>query len=148
MNTLTLEKSLDQEIAQNLLTAFWIKLINMIDQLSSQISPDTAGVLWFSDSPKRGKLFHFLNYLVDGLLEKSNIVEEHSDKSLFVSMSYDSPLYLGIIKTDGLTEAKEILSLIPKKDKKKKIILLDSHGDIEKKLQKQFPDLKFEKVTH
>ena len=117
----------------------------MIDQLSTQISPDTTGILWFCDSPKRGELFHYLNYLVDGLLEKASIIENPSNKNLFISKNNQQPLYIGIIKQNAISEAKEILSLIPSKNKK--VILLDPQTDTEKKLEKSFSEFQFESIT-
>lgn len=117
----------------------------MIDQLSSKISPETTGILWFCNQPTRGDIFHYFNYLLDGLLEKANIIKNPSNKNLFISKNYELPLFLGIIKEDGINEAREILALIP--DQKKKVLLVNSKSETVGKLKKSFPTFSFETIS-
>ncbi len=69
-----------------------------IDLLSELISPQTAGVIWLTDSPLKSTLtgVYEFNYLTNGLLTKSiqNIENQNNRSNYFLTESFGSPLFL------------------------------------------------------
>lgn len=70
-----------------------------IPDLSQYITPETAGIIWFTDGPLKYStpgVYEF-NYLLDGLLVKS--MEENSEKinssNYFLGDSFGLPFFIG-----------------------------------------------------
>lgn len=87
---------------------------NSISILSQHITPTTAGIFWFTDTPldyKSSGVYEF-NYLLDGLVVKAleENVERNNKSNYFLGENFGNPFFIGHVVVENKSDFHTVYS--------------------------------------
>lgn len=87
-----------------------------MNDLKSQVTPLTTGLIWLTKDESNIKNPHYseIDYLLDGLLTANLKVSDSVSSRVIVGRNFDKPLYVMIVREPKSAEFESFVSLFKK----------------------------------